>query len=155
MQYYKGKLFYELTNAIHNHMLGFEFMRKNNLKIARVEGDLLYFLLTQGSKRVNLKDVANHIDVSYSRITHLMDKLVRKNYARRMNCDIDKRVIYAEITPEGIEVAMKYKENNIKMFIDFLKKLPEDDIEPIYQALNFWCGFLQKTNDMLKDEISE
>jgi DNA-binding MarR family transcriptional regulator len=80
-----------------------------------------------------------------------MDNLIKKGYVRRVPCDIDKRVIYAEITKAGEEIAALYKEDNIKMFIDFLKKMPDVQIEPIYKALNHWCEFLQKANTMLKN----
>ena len=151
MLYTKGMFFYELTNAIHNLMLSYEFMRKRNLKLGRVESNLLYYLATV-NKQVNLKDVAQKLDVSFSRITHLMDNLEKKGYAMRIPCEEDKRVIRAQITLDGIEIAKIYKEKNIKMFINFLKKYPAEEIEPTLQALNYWHDLLKKVNDRLREE---
>lgn len=145
MDYEKGRLFYESTNVIHNLMLNFEFMHKQCLKLGRVECNLLQFLLHE-KKPVSMKDIAEYMDVSHSRITHLMDSLIKKNFLRRIPCSDDRRVFYAEITPEGKDIARKYKEKNVKMFEDFLKKLPEDQIEPIYKMLTYWREFLIKMN---------
>lgn len=150
MDYEKGKKFYEATNAINNLMLNFEFMYKQCLKLGRVECDLLQFLLRE-KRPVSMKEVAQFMDVSHSRITHLMDSLIKKNYLKRLPSTDDRRVFYAEITPEGREIAKKYKEKNIKMFEDFLKKLPEDQIEPIYNTLSHWKEFLIKMNEVLMD----
>ncbi|MCK9330825.1 MAG: MarR family transcriptional regulator [Candidatus Cloacimonetes bacterium] len=150
MDHEKGKIFYEQTNAIHNLMLNFEFMYKQCLKLGRVECDLLQFLLRE-KRAVSMKEVANFMDVSHSRITHLMDSLIKKNYLKRIPSKEDRRVFYAEITPEGKEIAKKYKEKNIKMFEDFLKKMPEDQIEPIYDTLMYWKQFLIKMNEVLMD----
>jgi DNA-binding MarR family transcriptional regulator len=141
--------FYELTNAIHNLMLQYEFMRKRNLKLGRVESNLLYYLATI-NKQVNLKEVAKKLDVSFSRITHLMDNLEKKGYALRIPCLVDKRIIRAQITPTGIEIAKVYKEKNIKMFINFLRKYPAEEIEPTLQALNYWHDLLKKVNERLR-----
>jgi len=148
MAYDKGKMFYEYTNAIHNLMLNFEFMHKQCFKLGRVECDVLHYLL-QENRPVNMKDIAKCMQVSHSRITHLMDSLIRKQYLRRIACDDDRRVFYAEITEEGREVARKYKEKNIKMFEDFLHKLPEEQIEPIFKTLGYWHKFLVDMNSSM------
>ena len=143
MEIDEGKLFYNETNAIHNLMMNFEFMNKQCLKLGRVECNVLQFLL-QENKPVSMKEIALHMKVSHSRITHLMDSLLKKTYITRVSGIEDRRVYFAEITPAGIEIAGVYKNKNIDMFNDFLQKLPQEQVEPIYTALKFWLATLQK-----------
>ena len=144
----KGTKFYEYTNDIHNLMLNFEFMHKQCFKLGRVECDMLNFLL-QENKPVNMKAIAKCMDVSHSRITHLMDSLIKKQYLKRLPCQVDRRAFYAEITDEGREITRKYKEKNIQLFVDFLDRLPEDQVEPIFKMLTFWHQCLMNMNDHL------
>ena len=148
MTYEKGKKFYEYTNDIHNLMLNFEFMHKQCFKLGRVECDMLNFLL-QENKPVNMKSIAKCMDVSHSRITHLMDSLIKKQYLKRIPCQIDRRTFYAEITEEGKEITRKYKQKNIQLFEEFLDRLPEDQVQPIFKMLCFWHHCLMNMNDHL------
>jgi DNA-binding MarR family transcriptional regulator len=75
-----------------------------------------------------------------------MDSLIKKNYIIRIPGIDDRRVYYAEITPAGEEIAGKYTDKNIKMFDNFLKNIPKEDVEPIYEALTQWQEFLVKMN---------
>ena len=147
METEEGKVFYNETNAIHNLMLNFEFMNKQCLKLGRVECNVLQFLL-QENKPVSMKEIAAYMKVSHSRITHLMDSLLKKTYITRTSGTDDRRVYFAEITPAGIEIAGVYKTKNIDMFEDFLQKLPKEQIEPIYHALEYWLEALQQMIDI-------
>ena len=143
MEIDEGKLFYNETNAIHNLMLNFEFMNKQCLKLGRVECNVLQFLL-QENQPVSMKEIAAYMKVSHSRITHLMDSLLKKGYITRTSGTDDRRVYFATITKAGVKIAGVYKNKNIDMFKDFLKKLPKEQIEPIYAALEYWLSSLQQ-----------
>ncbi|MCL1827675.1 MAG: MarR family transcriptional regulator [Candidatus Cloacimonetes bacterium] len=144
-----GKRFYEETSAIHKMMLNFEYMNKQCMKLGRVECNVLHFLL-QKKRPVNMKEIAGHINVSYSRITHLIDSLLKKGFVTRISGVDDRRVYFAQITPEGISIVGAYKNNNEAMFNDFVNNLPKEKVEAIYKSLEYWLQILNKMNYELK-----
>ena len=132
-----GKKFYEATTSIHSLMLHFEYAHKQCHKLGRVECNLLQFLLVE-NRPVTMKEIANYMNVSHSRITHLMDALISKDYIERIPSDDDRRVYFAQITEEGIQIANKFRERNIKMYDDIIMALPTEEQNTIFEALDNW-----------------
>jgi len=143
-----GKNFFETTASIHNLMLDFDYAHKQTHKLGRVECNLLQYLLVE-DRPLSMKEIASFMHVSHSRITHLVDTMIAKNYIRRSSCNNDRRVYYAEITPEGIEVAVRFREKSIKMFEDMINMLPEEEQKLLFESLENWKQFLKR----MKKEI--
>ena len=65
--------------------------------------------------------------------TRLMDKLCAKNLISRFNCDNDRRVVYVEITEEGLNLIKEIAANEID---DLLNKLSEKEAEQLSNLLD-------------------
>ncbi len=136
-----GKRFYDATTSIHNILTHFEYAHQQCHKLGRVECNLLQFLLVE-NRPLSMKEIAQHMNVSHSRITHLMDSLINKDFIKRVPSEEDRRVYYAQITQKGIDNANKYRERNIKMFDDLINALPEEEQTKIFDSLDNWKHFL-------------
>ncbi|GIP32500.1 MarR family winged helix-turn-helix transcriptional regulator [Paenibacillus sp. J2TS4] len=62
---------------------------------------ILEVLYTKG--RIPLQQIGEKILVTSGSVTYNIDKLAKKGLLRRIPCDEDRRVIYAELTKEGRE----------------------------------------------------
>jgi len=144
-----GKVFFDETSAIHRLMLNMEIVNKASFKLGRVECDVLQFLY-QNKKPTSMKEVATTIKVSHSRITHLMNSLVKKGYVNRYLGVEDRRFFFAEITESGIKIAEAYKNKNTILFEELVKKLPKEELEDIYKTLEYWQDFLAKMIEEVK-----
>lgn len=51
-----------------------------------------------------MRDIAKQAALSLSSITVIVDKLVKAKLALRLRNDIDRRIVYASLTPEGKKV---------------------------------------------------
>lgn len=63
---------------------------------------ILEVLYTKG--RIALQQIAEKILITSGTITYNIDKLEKKGYIRRVPCEDDRRVIFAEMTTAGQEL---------------------------------------------------
>jgi MarR family 2-MHQ and catechol resistance regulon transcriptional repressor len=138
-----GKIFFETTANIHNLMLDFDYAHKQAHKLGRVECNLLQHLLTEG-RPLSMKEIAKYMNVSHSRITHLVDNLISKKYIERISCKNDRRVYYANITEEGKKIAYIFRQKSIKMYEKMISAIPEEEQKVIFEALENWMNFLKQ-----------
>ena len=138
-----GKVFFETTANIHNLMLDFDYAHKQTHKLGRVECNLLQYLVTE-NRPLSMKEIAKFMNVSHSRITHLVDNLIGKKYLERISCNNDRRVYYAKITEAGKEIAFRFRQKSIRMYDEMIETLPEDEQEAVFKALENWKDFLKQ-----------
>ncbi len=144
-----GSEFFEITNEISLLMTNFEFMHKKCTKLGRVECNLLHYLLDV-NRQVNMKELARFLGVTHSRITHLMDSLIRKGFIDRIASKEDRRVFYAIITQNGKDIVNKHINESVKVYNKILPQLTEKEADDIIEALKVWKDFLNhlpKEND--------
>jgi DNA-binding MarR family transcriptional regulator len=79
-----------LTQALeHQHGLGMS------------EFEVLERLADEGDCSVRLQEVAEHVHLSQSALSRVMDRLEKAGLVQRGVCENDRRAIYAELTPAG------------------------------------------------------
>ncbi len=66
------------------------------------EFTILEVLYNKG--RIPLQQIGDKILITSGSVTYNIDKLVQKGLIRRVPCEQDRRVIYAEITADGNEL---------------------------------------------------
>ena len=81
-----------LTHALeHQHGLGMS------------EFEVLERLAAEGDCAVRLQEVAEHVHLSQSALSRVIDRLEKHGLVKRGVCDNDRRAIFAELTDEGRE----------------------------------------------------
>jgi DNA-binding MarR family transcriptional regulator len=81
-----------LTQALeHEHGLGMS------------EFEVLELLASEGESCVRLQEVAEHVHLSQSALSRVVDRLEKHGLLKRGVCDNDRRAIFAELTGEGRE----------------------------------------------------
>jgi DNA-binding MarR family transcriptional regulator len=80
--------------------------------------------------RLRMSELAEHIMLSRSGITRLVDRLERDGLLKRHDCVLDRRATYAALTPEGLELRKRmwpiYREGIIELFAN---KMSEDEAQ--------------------------
>lgn len=76
-----------------------QFFQQNGLN--PTEFAVLELLYHKGKQP--LQQIGNKILLASGSITYVIDKLEKRGYLKRVSCDSDRRVTYAEITDEGTE----------------------------------------------------
>ncbi len=65
--------------------------------------DALYQLYLAPDRRLRMSELARTALLSRSGLTRLVDRLVDEKLIERRNCETDRRVQYAQLTPAGLE----------------------------------------------------
>ncbi|ASV69451.1 MarR family transcriptional regulator [Cytobacillus sp. FSL W7-1323] len=84
-------------------------------------------------------DLAESLGIAPSSISHLIQKLSKRYYIKRIPDLNDKRISYLEITDEGLEVLKKAAEDGHQLQKNTFAQLTNEEIKQllaIYQKLN-------------------
>ncbi|MDM5207954.1 MarR family winged helix-turn-helix transcriptional regulator [Cytobacillus kochii] len=84
-------------------------------------------------------DLAESLGIAPSSISHLIQKLSKRDYIKRIPDLNDKRISYLDITDEGLEVLKKAAEDGHQLQKNTFARLTNEEIKQllaIYQKLN-------------------
>lgn len=94
------------------------------------EFSILEVLYMKG--RIPLQQIGDKILITSGSITYNIDKLEKKRLLKRVPCEEDRRVIYAEITPAGSELFDRIFPGHAELIHSLTKSLsPEEKLQTI------------------------
>lgn len=111
-----------------------EFQRKVSVEwnkrldrlVSGSQAMILWRLEALGSQ--NVSTLAESLRITPGAVTGLSDKLISSGYAIRTRDDIDRRIVYLEITDEGREVLKQFRVEIKSVVEHFFSGLPVEDI---------------------------
>lgn len=129
------------VNEIENALRRINRVLNKDLKKEMMKLDLSlshFYILTTLYKEEKMSsgDVAESLGVANATITSLVDKFVKLSYVKRRRDKKDRRVVLVELTEKGKEVAEKLLSLRRKRLAEILKRLPEESVKEIYEAIN-------------------
>jgi DNA-binding MarR family transcriptional regulator len=83
--------------------------------------------LVGSTKPLSLSELAAELSCVRSNMTQLVDRLESDGLVRRVHCPDDRRLVRAEITPEGRTRQAKGAEEIATLHRDFASKVQSDD----------------------------
>ncbi|MCK4312511.1 MAG: MarR family transcriptional regulator [Candidatus Cloacimonetes bacterium] len=119
-----------------------EMIRRKCLHLGRMECDLLNFLYSI-NKPVCMNDLSVEMKVSHSRITRIIDTLVKKKLVKRFPSKIDRRSWFAEITEKGKKTNREAVLDFMNIQEDLINRLPKDKVENIYTHITLYLKAYQ------------
>ena len=117
------------------------------IKLGRMECELLNFL-DSIDVPVSMNELSRALKVSHSRITRIIDNLVKKKLVKRFPSKQDRRSWLAEITSEGEAANQKALEEFIEIQKKLIEKLPKEKMDEIYDNVGI---YLSKFNEVLRE----
>ncbi len=106
----------------------------NSLDISQAEYNM--FLCLKDCKHFNSYSVAEKMQLSLSRVSRIIDKMVNKDYLTRSTNKSDRRAIDIKMTPLGKDIMNKIIEYRIKRDTNLCDKIATKDVEVIKSSLN-------------------
>lgn len=93
-------------------------------------------------EKINGSDVSRKLNLSPSRASRVIDKMVKNGYLERENDDIDRRICFITLAPKG--VALKKKIDAFRLDCDkrIRKQLSSSEVE-------FFAGSIKKIIDVI------
>lgn len=89
--------------------------------------------------KINMKNLAQKLGVTTGTVTVTMDRLEKKNYAKRETTKEDRRVILISLTDKGLEAFKVHHEYHLHLTEQMLSVLSEDESEQfinIFKKIN-------------------
>ncbi|RYG66115.1 MarR family transcriptional regulator [bacterium] len=130
-----------LHDRIHAHIER-ALQAKHDLSVR--EFSLLNVLSHQQSElgdHLHMKEVAKAVVLSQSATTRLVTRLEDRGYLCRFLCQEDKRGIYTNVTPEGLELLAAAKPTNQKALTEALELARADEnLRGLVEALELSGG---------------
>ncbi|WP_306371171.1 MarR family winged helix-turn-helix transcriptional regulator [Nocardiopsis sp. CC223A] len=94
-------LLHEAMNGVHPRLL--RGITPDGKDMAGPWFEVLIRLQRTPGHRLPMSRLAREVSLSTGGFTKLADRLEREGYLKRENCSSDRRVVYATLTPQGVE----------------------------------------------------
>jgi DNA-binding MarR family transcriptional regulator len=126
-------------NAQHKAIINIRYtnnwmMQKQNEIVGEYELSMPQFnimRILRGAKgKLNVNTMKERMLEKSPNTTRLVDKLVDKKYVKRIPCKMDRRVLYVEITSQGLEVLKKLDEQSPTLF-PFSNNITSEEAETL------------------------
>lgn len=82
-----------------NHRLSADLQQQHGITLADYE--ILVQLSEHPERRMRMSELAEATLASRSRLSHQVDRLVKRGYVERQECDFDRRGAFAALTDRG------------------------------------------------------
>lgn len=112
-----------------------------------ITGPQLWALKTISQNGIlSLRDLSGRMYLHPSTITGVIDRLEKKGYVRRKRDQVDRRVIYVELTTEGRKLVRKAPNPAQGKMIYGLKNLKGRDLNLIYYSVQKLVEIMEAQN---------
>ncbi len=99
------------------------------------------FFLSEGPKRVT--DISAHVDRGMAAVSGMIDRLVKKGLARRLEDPKDKRVVTCELTELGAEVADRFWRIGSLKIEAIAELLSTDELRKVVTAMQILSNAIE------------
>jgi len=96
--------------------------------IDRAEYEILVVLSESEDRRMRMAELAAAVHQSRSRLTHTVSRMEKDNLIQRRSCPTDRRGVWAELTPEGLELIRTAAPTHVETVRrNFVEVMSEED----------------------------
>jgi len=123
--------------------------------IGEIECNLLRFLY-KINRPLKMNEIATMYDISNTKVTRILNKLVKMGFVERYITEEDRRSCYAKITEIGSKMAenTKYMLNQFQK--DVLSRIPKEEHENTFKYLKLftdaYADTIARAEDYTKDK---
>jgi DNA-binding MarR family transcriptional regulator len=80
-------------------------------------------------------DIANHLEITLSAVTSLVDKLCKAELVARLRSEEDRRVVYLKLTEEGEKVLENIEMNKNRLFEKIFSNIDTEEINNFFGTI--------------------
>ena len=107
----------------------------SSYSISPAQYNILRILRTQGDW-VTMNDVKELMIEKSPNTTRLADKLLKKELIKRQRSETDRRIVYIQITPKGLELVAEIDEKRVVYQTELMQKFTLEEAQQMNSILN-------------------
>ena len=122
----------DLINKLKKKCMNFdiECMKEHNIS----DSEYNFFLAVPEYEQFNSKLIAKKMNLSLSRVSRIIDKLVNNEFLERENSTIDRRTINIKLSEKGKKIKVKIENYRNECENKIMKNIPPDKLKEIQEA---------------------
>lgn len=124
-------------DTIRKFLLLYRYMRHHGREVqaAGLRGREFAILRYLMDKPRKIGEICSYMFLSASSISEMISKMESAGYVERHRCKQDNRVVFAELTPAGRELAEKTPLGGIPLLREKVHTLPDEKLQMVNQAM--------------------
>ncbi len=117
------------------------------------KGQYHCLFILEATGTINQKELAQLLYVRPTSVSEILVKLEQKNWIKRTQSPLDRRISLVSLTDEGREEVSKIRKVRAKAHSDMLSNLTEEEKQHLYTALQKMKDFyLSKKEDQTEND---
>jgi DNA-binding MarR family transcriptional regulator len=156
----------KLASKINEDVLGYEAQRLQGLIAAMLKccedrklfetgkfglpyAELRCLLLFEGERYLTVKGIAQKMDVTKSRVTKIVNGLMKKGLVRQIDDPGDARIKLISLTPAGQEKAQEIADFQRELHRQILLRLDADERKGVFSYLELLRAAMESVKEQL------
>ena len=132
--------------AIQKFIVLYRYLRRysRNLQCQGVRGrelSTLRYLHEEGP--LTIGQISDYMFISASSTSELISRMEEAGYVMRRRSTVDSRVVFVELTPEGLQLADEMPTGGIPLLRERIKTLPHDELVLVDEAFSKLIGVME------------
>lgn len=111
--------------------------------------ELRCLMLFSGQRYLTVKGISERMDVAKSRVTKIVDNLVARGLAKKVDDPDDGRVVLVALTPAGRDKAEEIDRFHYEIHNNILEKMNEDERFTLLSHLEVLRGAMKEVKEGL------
>jgi MarR family transcriptional regulator, organic hydroperoxide resistance regulator len=99
------------------------------------QSEYLFFSSLDNCQVISSNELSKHMDLSASRVSRVVDRLVNNGYLDRNTDASDRRAITLCLTPKGKEIKSTIDQERLKCEEQLLRVIPNEEVEKLRQII--------------------
>lgn len=134
----------EISNNLYSIFNEEEIFQRKCINLGKMECSLLQDL-HKSNKPICMNELSTHLNISHSRVTRIIDNLIKKKLVTRYPSKEDRRRWYAKILTEGEKLANVANSQKKQLQENIFNNLPEDQVDSIINHLELYIDSFKKS----------
>ena len=142
-----NNLFVEVYNNVIN--VEEKFVRNSHkFQLSIREMHMIEYIGANGIQGHNISEIANYLGVAKPSVTVAVNKLEKKGYLSRINCEKDGRVVHVCLTPKGKIIEKYHQMYHSILATELEKQFTEEEMSVLGRAV-------EKINSYFKESVGK
>lgn len=125
----------------------FQLMERDQIKPLGFTSSQCYCLIDLlENGPITMQELSEHMNLSSSTMTRIVDKLVRDKYIDRTRSENDRRIVLVSLSQKGLDSANRVQTTIKSYYEDITRNLPQNRVEEVLESVSLLMDAFENSN---------